>query len=290
VTRPGFPPPVRRHSTPIPPLPHYGGRAPAAVPYVEDAPRYVEEYDPRYDARYDGRAWDDPASYRDDGYAAYGNDEYDHGDYDGPYGRPRTNTMAVLGLVFAFVFSPLGLIFSAIGLRQVKRRRERGRGLAIAGLVVSVFLLAMGALFAVLVMPKMQEAADAVVSATVAKDLAEATGTELTEADPAADAEAIVPACDVIMTTLLDLEPAMAGMSTIEEYDAAIAGLRATLASAAAGTGDQTFVADVQRLSDDFQQIAEVAARGGDTTELENKATVDSAQIGTRCALAGYTP
>jgi hypothetical protein len=273
---------------PLPPLPHYAGRAPVPAPYTEDAPRYVEDYDPRYDARYDGRSWDDHANDSDDVYEY--DEQYGHGDYDDPYGRPRTNTMAVLGLVFAFVFSPLGLIFSAIGLRQVARRWERGRGLAIAGLVVSIFMLAIGALFAVLVLPKMQEAAEAMAVDTVAKELAEATGTELSPADPAANAEAIAPACDVIMTTLLDLEPAMAAMSTIEEYDAAIAGLRGTLGSAAAGTGDAAFIADVQKLSEDFQQIAAVAATGGDTTELENKATVDSAQIGTRCALAGYTP
>jgi peptidyl-prolyl cis-trans isomerase B (cyclophilin B) len=63
--------------------------------------------------------------------------------YGEPYGyaasdnqRQRTNVMAILGLVFAFIFSPLGIVFSAIGLSQIKRRREGGKGLAISGLVL----------------------------------------------------------------------------------------------------------------------------------------------------------
>nr|WP_255479517.1 DUF4190 domain-containing protein [Quadrisphaera sp. RL12-1S] len=46
--------------------------------------------------------------------------------------------MAVLGLVFAFVFPLLGLVFSIIGLQNVKRDGTNGRGLALAGLWVSI--------------------------------------------------------------------------------------------------------------------------------------------------------
>ena len=51
---------------------------------------------------------------------------------------PGTDLMAVLGLVFAFVFSPLGIVFSAVGLHSTRRDGTRGRGLAVAGLVLSV--------------------------------------------------------------------------------------------------------------------------------------------------------
>jgi hypothetical protein len=52
----------------------------------------------------------------------------------------RTNTMAILALVFAFVFSPLGIVFGAIGLGQIKRRPESGRGLALSGVILgSIF-------------------------------------------------------------------------------------------------------------------------------------------------------
>ncbi|UCD20634.1 MAG: DUF4190 domain-containing protein [archaeon] len=49
-----------------------------------------------------------------------------------------TNTMAILGLIFAFVFSILGLIFSIIALNQIKKSGEKGHGLAIAGLIISI--------------------------------------------------------------------------------------------------------------------------------------------------------
>jgi peptidyl-prolyl cis-trans isomerase B (cyclophilin B) len=47
----------------------------------------------------------------------------------------RTNTMAILALVFGFVFSLLGIIFGHIALGQIRRTGEGGRGLAITGLV-----------------------------------------------------------------------------------------------------------------------------------------------------------
>ena len=57
--------------------------------------------------------------------------------------------MAILGLVFAFVFSPLGIVFSAIGLKQIKERREGGRGLALAGLILSIIFVVLGILIVI---------------------------------------------------------------------------------------------------------------------------------------------
>ncbi|MCZ2823270.1 MULTISPECIES: DUF4190 domain-containing protein [unclassified Modestobacter] len=53
-----------------------------------------------------------------------------------------TDAMAVLGLVFAFVLFPLGIVFSALGLRNTRRDGTRGRGLALAGMTVSLLQLA----------------------------------------------------------------------------------------------------------------------------------------------------
>ena len=49
-----------------------------------------------------------------------------------------TNTMAILGLVFAFVASPVGLVLSIIAKNQIKKTGENGSGLATAGLVISI--------------------------------------------------------------------------------------------------------------------------------------------------------
>lgn len=71
-----------------------------------------------------------------------------------PASRPirRTNPSAIAGLIFGllaffccckFLFGPLGIIFSLVGLSQVNRQPEYydGRGLAIAGLVLSILSL-----------------------------------------------------------------------------------------------------------------------------------------------------
>jgi peptidyl-prolyl cis-trans isomerase B (cyclophilin B) len=52
--------------------------------------------------------------------------------------------MAILALIFAFIFAPLGIVFGWIGLSQLKRVPQDGRGLAIAGIAV-------GAVFTVLI-------------------------------------------------------------------------------------------------------------------------------------------
>ena len=49
-----------------------------------------------------------------------------------------TNVMAILGIIFAFVFSPLGLVFSIIAKKQIAKTNENGASLATAGLVISI--------------------------------------------------------------------------------------------------------------------------------------------------------
>jgi hypothetical protein len=62
-----------------------------------------------------------------------------------------TNTMAILSVVFAFVFSPLGIVFGLVGRRQTRRTGQRGRGLATTGLALSVAFLVVGVAVAVYV-------------------------------------------------------------------------------------------------------------------------------------------
>jgi peptidyl-prolyl cis-trans isomerase B (cyclophilin B) len=51
-----------------------------------------------------------------------------------------TNAMAIAGFVTSFFVSILGIIFGAIGLSQIKKTGESGKGLAVAGVVIgSVF-------------------------------------------------------------------------------------------------------------------------------------------------------
>jgi undecaprenyl-diphosphatase len=57
-----------------------------------------------------------------------------------------TNRMAVLSLVFAVPFAPLGAVFGHLAKQQIKERRESGDGLATAGLAISYFILGLGVL------------------------------------------------------------------------------------------------------------------------------------------------
>jgi hypothetical protein len=68
---------------------------------------------------------------------------------------PKTNSFATAGLIFGILsltcccgcpFNILGLVFSLIGLSQINRHPElyEGRGLAIAGLILSAASLVLG--------------------------------------------------------------------------------------------------------------------------------------------------
>lgn len=62
---------------------------------------------------------------------------------------PPTNTMAVLSLVFAFLFWPLSIVFGHMARKQIARTGEGGRGLATAGLAISYVGVAFFALIMV---------------------------------------------------------------------------------------------------------------------------------------------
>jgi hypothetical protein len=63
-----------------------------------------------------------------------------------PYGVPVVrgiNGFAVAGLIFSFFCTILGLVFSVIALVQIRRTGQAGKGLAIAGLVISLVFIAL---------------------------------------------------------------------------------------------------------------------------------------------------
>ena len=67
-----------------------------------------------------------------------------------PYQVPRpTNTMAILALIFAFVFCPLGIVFGVIAKKEIRRTGEGGEGLALAGIWVGSVFCALTALMIV---------------------------------------------------------------------------------------------------------------------------------------------
>jgi hypothetical protein len=199
------------------------------------------------------------------------------GGYPEPGYQPqRTNTMAVLGLVFAFVFSPLGVVFSAIGLKQVKERREGGRGLALAGLILSIVFIVLGVILAI------------VLVAVADKVVEETTQAEAAAPAPDEDPTGVVAACGIIVPAVVGLESNLAGATTPEDYAAVMNVMRMTMESAAAGTTDPEFIAHVQTLSAHFQESVDAVTNGEDPSYLEAALTADGTTIDNDCAAAGY--
>ena len=56
-------------------------------------------------------------------------------------GGGGTNVWAIVGFVCAFFLPLLGIIFSLIALSQIKKTGEKGRGLALAGLIIGIITL-----------------------------------------------------------------------------------------------------------------------------------------------------
>jgi hypothetical protein len=70
-----------------------------------------------------------------------------------PPARP-TNTMAILALVFAFVFPPVGIALGFIARKRIDETREDGEGIALAGIIFGSVFTGIGMLsiiFAVVV-------------------------------------------------------------------------------------------------------------------------------------------
>ena len=59
-------------------------------------------------------------------------------------------TMSILGLVLAFIVPIAGVIISAIALNKMKQAGvEEGKGLAMAGLIIGIVIMAIGVIASV---------------------------------------------------------------------------------------------------------------------------------------------
>jgi hypothetical protein len=76
-----------------------------------------------------------------------------------PYGQPPgyppqpvyvpvagTNTMAILALVFAFIFAPVAIVLGHLAKKQIRQTGEQGDGLATAGLWLGYIFTGLGVL------------------------------------------------------------------------------------------------------------------------------------------------
>lgn len=154
LSKPSDPPPFGPGETPQPPTRHSASPAPAWDPQTAGyapppAPYGQSGYDPTVYGQpgYDQPGYGQPAY----GPPAYGQPGYPQPGHGYPPGYPRpTNTMAILSLVMAFVFFPLGLVFGIIARNQIKQTGEGGDGLALAGIIISGISIVLAVLIIVI--------------------------------------------------------------------------------------------------------------------------------------------
>jgi len=102
---------------------------PVTPPAKQPAPpAYAPPAAPAY-----GAAPAAPAPYTSTGYA-------------NPAGEDKYNVLAIVSLVSAFFVSLAAIICGHIALNQIKKTGEKGRGLAIAGLVLGYAGIVIGAI------------------------------------------------------------------------------------------------------------------------------------------------
>jgi Domain of unknown function (DUF4190) len=231
-----------------------------------------------------------------------GQDPFGQPQYGPPQGygqQPKTNTMAILGLVFAFVFSPLGIVFSALGLSQIKQRREGGRGLALAGLILSIVFVVLGVLMLVLVAvvgSAAVGASSAIESAVSSASAAEQsavldagdTGTDAVVDQQTGGDPEIVAACQVIAPAAEQLYADLETVTTPEEYAAAIGQATTAMAAAGAQVSDPVVAQDLYNLYATLQEAATAVQNGEDPSYLVDTLDQYGTAVDTDCAAAGY--
>ncbi len=55
-----------------------------------------------------------------------------------------TNVLAIIGFIFSFFIPIVGIVCSIIGYNETIKHNESGRGLALAGIVISAIFMAIG--------------------------------------------------------------------------------------------------------------------------------------------------
>ncbi len=133
-------PPSGGTPDPYQPQQPYGQSYDPTTPYSQDP--YAA---PSSGAPSSGQPYPPPFGDASKGQPPYGQQPYSAQPYSGqpyggqPYPPPyapvaSTNTMAILALVFAFIFAPASIFLGHIAKKQIRQSGEQGEGLATAGL------------------------------------------------------------------------------------------------------------------------------------------------------------
>lgn len=140
-------------------VPQYGEQAPQygqpsqygeqQAPQYGEQPKYGQPQAP-YGEQQNQNPYGQPQAPYGQQQNAYGQPAAPYGQPQAPYGYaqptgPKTNVMAIISLIAPFVgFGVVGLVLGIIALGQIKRTGEQGRGLALAGTIVSAASVLIG--------------------------------------------------------------------------------------------------------------------------------------------------
>jgi hypothetical protein len=163
--------------------------------------------------------------------------------------KAGTSGLTITGFILAFLIAPVGFILSLIGLIQAGRARRKGKGLAIAGIIVSLLIMGGGTAAAIAIGGRVATVLD--------------------------------PGCTTGKAAILDNADKVADTATTKEaLQATVDGLKA----AAAKSNHDNVRAAMTALADDYSQL--LAAIDGGTqpdASLQGKITTDATTIDTLC-------
>jgi hypothetical protein len=172
-----------------------------------------------------------------------------------PYGQPPqqkgTNGLAVAGLILAIFMAPVGFILSIIGLVQAGKRGQKGKGLALTGIIVSLILM---------------------IGSGVLVALAANTVTKLAD-----------PGCTTGKSALIDNQSKVSNPDTIKDgLTATIAGLN----SAAAKANHDDVRNAMKAMADDYSQMLNaINTATVPSSELNDKIIKDGEKIDSLCSI-----
>jgi len=67
-----------------------------------------------------------------------------------PAQRDNYNVLAIVGFIASFFVSIVGIVLGFVALSQIKRTGEKGRGLALAAVIIGFVAIALTVLFTIL--------------------------------------------------------------------------------------------------------------------------------------------
>src|SRR5690349_9287363 len=168
--------------------------------------------------------------------------------------RKSTNGLAVAGFILAFLMAPIGLILSIVGLIQAGRRQQKGKGLAIGGVVVSLL---------------------SIISVTVAVVALGSAASTLAD-----------PGCTTGKAAVLDNQAKLSDPSDVEGMKAGLQATITGLIDAAAKAKHENVRNAAKALADDYTQLLNaLTAAAAPDANLTGKIETDGRTFDSLCSL-----